>query len=192
MSAPVTSSASIMRLLRRFRRNRKAAAAVEFALVAPVFLALLFAILETALMFLASQVLESVTQQSARMILTGQAQNSGWAQSNFQTYLCNQIPALFSCANMSVTVQSYPAFSSITFGTPVDNSGNLDSSKMQYSPGGPGCKVIVTVFYPWQLYVTRLGFNLANYPNNKRLLTATAVFKNEPFPGNSNAPAACP
>jgi Flp pilus assembly protein TadG len=192
MSAPATSSALFMRLLRRFRRNRKAAAAVEFALVAPVFLALLFAILETALMFFASQVLESVTQQSARMILTGQAQNSGWIQSNFQTYVCNQIPALFSCANMSVNVQNYSSFETITFSTPLDNSGNLDTSKMQYSPGGPGCKVVVTVRYPWQLYVTRLGFNLSNYPNNQRLLAASAVFKNEPFPGNSNAPPACP
>ena len=34
--------------------------------MAPVFIALLFAILETALMFFASQVLETVTQDSAR------------------------------------------------------------------------------------------------------------------------------
>ena len=50
---------------RRFRRNRRGSAAVEFALVAPVFFALLFAIIETALMFFASQVLETVTQESA-------------------------------------------------------------------------------------------------------------------------------
>jgi Flp pilus assembly protein TadG len=181
-----------MRLMRRFRRNRKAAAAVEFALVAPVFLALLFAILETALMFFASQVLETITQQSARMILTGQAQNSNWDKTAFQTYVCNQIPALFSCANISVDVRNYPSFSAITFTTPVDNSGNLDSASMQYSPGGPGCKVVVQVFYPWQLFVTGLGYNIANYPNNKRLLIATAAFKNEPFPGNATAPGACP
>ena len=37
--------------LRRFRRNRRGSAVVEFALVAPMFFALLFAIIETALMF---------------------------------------------------------------------------------------------------------------------------------------------
>jgi Flp pilus assembly protein TadG len=34
---------------------------------------LLFAIIESALMFLASQVLESASQNSARVLLTGQA-----------------------------------------------------------------------------------------------------------------------
>ena len=34
-------------ILRRFRRNRRGSAAVEFALVAPLFFALLFAIIET-------------------------------------------------------------------------------------------------------------------------------------------------
>jgi len=49
---------SFSSLLRRFRRNRGGSAVVEFALVAPLFFALLFAIIETALMFFASQVLE--------------------------------------------------------------------------------------------------------------------------------------
>ena len=49
-------------MLRRFRRNRRGSAAVEFALVAPIFFGLLFAILELAMVFFASQVLETVTQ----------------------------------------------------------------------------------------------------------------------------------
>ena len=43
--------------------------------MAPVFFALLFAIIETGTMFFASQVLETMTQDSARQIMTGQAQN---------------------------------------------------------------------------------------------------------------------
>ena len=69
-------------VLRRFRRNRRGSAAVEFALVAPVFFALLFAIIETAIVFFASQVLETVTQNSARQIMTGQAQDANYAQAN--------------------------------------------------------------------------------------------------------------
>ena len=57
-----SSIASLRSLLRRFRRNRRASAALEFALVAPIFFALLFAIIETALMFFAGQVLETITQ----------------------------------------------------------------------------------------------------------------------------------
>ena len=41
-----------------------------------MFFALLFAIIELAMVFFASQVLETVTQDTARLIMTGQAQNA--------------------------------------------------------------------------------------------------------------------
>jgi Flp pilus assembly protein TadG len=71
MSSFAALTASARNLLRRFGRNRKGSAAVEFALVAPVFIGLLFAIVETAIMFFGSQILETVTQESARQIMTG-------------------------------------------------------------------------------------------------------------------------
>jgi Flp pilus assembly pilin Flp len=51
MSSPAAFTASIRHALRRFRRNRRGSSAVEFALVAPVFFALLFAIIETVIVF---------------------------------------------------------------------------------------------------------------------------------------------
>jgi Flp pilus assembly protein TadG len=70
MSSAV-STVCVRAAWRQFRRNRGGSAAVEFALVAPMFFALLFAIIETALVFFAGQVLETVNQNSARMIMTG-------------------------------------------------------------------------------------------------------------------------
>jgi Flp pilus assembly protein TadG len=176
------SRVSVRGVLRRFRRNRRGSAAVEFALVAPVFFALLFAIIETAIVFFAGQVLETITQQSARMILTGQAQNAGYTQANFKTYVCNQIPALFTCANIYVDVQSYAAFSNVTLNSQIDASNNFDSSNLQYNPGGPGQIVVVRLFYQWPLFVTGLGYNISNLAGSKRLLAATAAFQNEPYP----------
>jgi hypothetical protein len=37
------------------------------------------------------------------------------------------------------------------------------------------------VFYEWPIYVTGLGFDLSNLGDGKRLLVATAAFKNEPY-----------
>src|SRR6201991_2551905 len=116
MPSPAASKASVKNLLSRFRRSRAGSAAVEFALVAPVFFALLFAIIETAIMFFASQVLETITQTSARVVLTGQAQSgsvsacavsgvsAACTQTTFKTYVCNQIPALFDCNSLYVDV----------------------------------------------------------------------------------------
>jgi Flp pilus assembly protein TadG len=180
MLSPAASTTSLQKVLRRFRRNRRGSAAVEFALVAPVFFALLFAIIETSIVFFANQVLETMTQNSARMIMTGQAQGAGFTQSQFKTYVCGQIPALFTCGNVYVDVRSYPAFTSVTVNSPVDGAGNFINN-MQYNPGGASDIVVVRLFYQWPLFVTGLGYNIANLSGSKRLLTATAAFRNEPF-----------
>src|SRR4051812_16995439 len=181
MTSPPSSATSVTRALRRFRRNRPGSAGVEFALVAPVFFALLFAIIETAIVFFAGQVLETVTQDSARMILTGQAQNAGYSQSQFKTYVCGKINVLFDCANgIYVDVQSYSGFGGVSINDPIDSGKNFLPPN-NYSPGGPGDIVVVRLFYQWPLIVTGLGYNISNLSGSKRLLTATAAFRNEPY-----------
>lgn len=178
MSSPAAPAGNI---LRRFRRNRRGSAAVEFALVAPLFFGLLFAIIELALIFFASQVLETVTQDSARVIMTGQAQTSAYTQAQFKNLVCSKVVALFDCANgVSIDVQSYSAFGSVNIADPIDAGKNFVAPN-NYLPGGPGDIVVVRVFYQWPLLVTGLGFNPANLSGSKRLLTATAAFQNEPY-----------
>jgi Flp pilus assembly protein TadG len=196
MPSSAAPSASIRNLLRRFRRNRNASAAVEFALVAPVFFGLLFAIIETSIIFFADQVLETITQDSARLIETGQAQTgqvmiNGVAacaaapckQSEFANYVCSRVPALlFTCGGVNgifIDVQSYPAFTNININNQIAAGTFLNN--MQYSTGGPGDIVVVRLFYQWPQYVTGLGYNITNLTGNLRLLVATAVLKNEPY-----------
>src|SRR5215475_1812126 len=95
-----------LRTVRRLIRREDGAVAVEFGLVAAPFLALLFAILETALVFFAGQTLETVASDSARLIMTGQAQNQGMTSGQFSTAVCNKVVAMFNCANMMIDVQS--------------------------------------------------------------------------------------
>ena len=72
----------------RFFCNQSGSAAVDFALVLLPFLALLMAIIESAITLLAGQVLQTATTNSARLILTGQAQNNGWSAAQFQASVC--------------------------------------------------------------------------------------------------------
>lgn len=176
---------SLKTLLRCFRRHRRGSAAVEFALVAPVFFALLFAIVEVALMFFASQVLETVTQASARYLLTGQAQSGGLTQAQFKTYVCSQIPGLFNCADLKISVQSAPSFGSISITSPIDAGCNFIGPQ-NYCPGNAGDPVFVQLSYQWPVFVTRLGFNMSCGASNARWLTATAAFQNEPFSAASS------
>jgi Flp pilus assembly protein TadG len=167
---------------RRFARAQNGTAAVEFALVAAPFLALVFAILETALIFFAGQTLEAAASDSARLIMTGQAQTSGYSQSDFKTAVCNRLAGgLFDCTNgVYVDVKTYTTFTSITATPPITN-GQLDTTNMAYTPGGPGDIVVVRLYYQWPIYVSMFGDNLSNLNGNKRLLVATSVFRNEPY-----------
>ena len=167
---------------RRLVRHEGGGAAVEFALVAAPFLALTFAIVETALIFFAGQTLETVVADSARLIMTGQAQTQGFSQAQFAQQVCNRIKGMFTCGNLIIDVQQYTSFSGANTGLPVDASGNL-SITPAYSPGGPNCIVVVRVMYPWPTYVSLLGLSkcLSNMSGNKYLIMATAAFRNEPY-----------
>jgi hypothetical protein len=171
------------RAANRFRSNHRGSAAVEFALVAPLFFALLFAIIETGLVFFASQSLETALQDSARMVLTGQAQIAKYDKQSFKkNVVCPNTSVLFDCVNgIFVDVQSYPAFSGVTISDPITGGNFVDNT--QYNAGGPCAIVIVRLFYQWPLFVTGLGYNIANLGGSKRLLSATAAFKNEPYNG---------
>ena len=177
------------RAARRFARHEDGAAAVEFALIAVPFLALLFAILETALVFFAGQTLEAATAAASRLILTGQAQTTtsptsggaSYTQADFKNAVCAQIVAMFDCTNsVYVNVQSYSTFAQVDTSSPVV-SGNFDTTKMGYSTGGPGDIVIVQVFYQWPIYVSLLNNDVTSLNGGKRLLVATSVFRNEPY-----------
>jgi hypothetical protein len=42
--------------------------------------------------------------------------------------------------------------------------------------------VVVRLYYQWPIYVSLMNLNkLTNMSNNKRLLVATAAFRNEPY-----------
>src|SRR2546423_406619 len=85
--------------VRRLLRQQDGAVAVEFGLVAAPFLALVFAIMETAIVFFSGQALETAVADSARLIMTGQAQSQGLTQATFKTEVCKKIYGLFDCQN---------------------------------------------------------------------------------------------
>lgn len=192
MHPPATSLNALNKALRRFRRNRRGSAAVEFAFIAPLFFVLLFAIMETALVFFASQILETGTHDSARLLYTNQAQNAGMTQTQFETDVCNRVKVLFTCGGalgtqgLTIIVKAYApgaAISSADLAMPI--AGGVFTGKPEYVVPKPGDTVLVRVFYQWPLIVTGLGYNIANLfgsggTDSKRLLAASAAFRVEP------------
>ena len=164
--------------LRRAAACQSGAAAAELALIALPFTALLVAMVETALVFFAGQVLQEATTASGRLVMTGQAVGMNAAQ--FQQAVCNRAAALFNCSQLTVSVQTFGTFASITTASPL-SGGKMTTSPMPYSPGTPGQIEVVHVYYPWPLGADSLGLGLINVNGNAHLLTATSVFRNEPY-----------
>lgn len=166
-----------------FARREDGAAALEFAIVAAPFIALLLASVQTALAFFAGQLLESVVADSSRQILTGAAQNANMTQSGFVTAVCQNVKALFDCSKLMIDVQTATSFSTATTAMPsltFDSKGNVTNS-WSFQPGNPGDIVVMRVMYQWPVFLGPLGLSLSNESNGNLLLMATATFKNEPF-----------
>lgn len=169
------------RLLRRFRRDNRAATAIEFAIVAIPFFALMFAILETFLLFFASQTIETATNVGARLIRTGQAQAQGLTAVTFQEKICEALIGLFNCeANLMVDVRTYAFFEAVDMTQPIDEDGNLINNFV-YQPGVGGDVVVVRAFLEWPIHTNLLGLGLANLADGNRLIAAATAFRNEPF-----------
>jgi len=168
-------------LFHRFRRHRRGSSAVEFALVAPMFFAMMFAMLETALMFFGQQMLEIGTQDTARLLFTNQAQGAMNAQ-QFHDNLCPRVAVLMSCSGLYVDVKVFSSFSTIRdsdLADPIDGSGNFVNN-FTYPTPNPGDTVVVRAFYQWPIYVTKLGYNLSDMSGSKKLLKSIAAFQVEP------------
>lgn len=192
----LTAAAVGLRSPRHFAFCRNGATAVEFALVAVPFLALLVAMFETALVFFAGRVLDEVAEEASRYIMTGGAQQSNMTQAQFISYICTGktntggttnynpalVNALFNCNNLMVNIQNYTDFASTNTEcqTLTFNNGAV-SNTWNYSPGTPGSIVVVQVMYQWPIVLGPLAFNLSNLSNGNRLLCSTAVFKTEPY-----------
>jgi Flp pilus assembly protein TadG len=168
--------------VRRFRKDQKGATAVEFGLVALPFFGLLFAIVESGLLFFAGLMLETAVQDSARLIRTGQAQQSAFSAANFKSEICSRVVIMPSCsANLQVDVRTSATFDSIDLSEPVQD-GKLKTDDFGYDAGHGGDIVVVRAFYEWPTFFKLLGQDYANLGDGNHLLSATAAFKNEPFP----------
>jgi Flp pilus assembly protein TadG len=164
----------------RFLRCREGSPAVEFALVAAPFVALMVAIMQVGLIYFAQEALESAVEQTARLVLTGQS--TSMTQTQFATALCNNSPGLFTCANFMIDLQPATSFASanVTQPTLTFNGSGQVSNTWQYNVGAPGDIMVMRVMYEWPVFLGPLGFNLSNEPNSKLLMMATSVFRNEP------------
>ena len=143
---------------RAFLCNIEGMAAVEFGIVAMPFFAIILAVLQVGVVVFAQQELETGVEQAARLVLTGQVQQQGLTQAQFQTQVCANLPVLFKCANVMIDLQSVAGFVNANTSTPVltyNAQGNI-TNVWAFSPGAPGTIEVLRVMYRWPTFLVPL------------------------------------
>jgi len=168
-----------------FARDNRGTTAVEFGLLALPFFSIIGAILETSVVFLSSQVLESAVQDASRYIRTGQAQGTITSVNDFKGRICDRLFGLFGdCNGLYVEVQTIDDFGAASITPPVDWNceANCDWTRPEaYTPGTRSSTMLVQVYYKWPIILSIGDMTLANLPEQKRLLATATVFRNEPY-----------
>ena len=170
----------------RFARDARAATAIEFAMVAPLFIALILATLQVGIVFLAKSYLETGAENGARLVLTNQAvtTTSGvttpMTQAQFQAAICAQFNALFNCSQLVVQLEPLPSTAtSLSTLIPQFNADGTLKNPTSYATGSSGENMLLIVMYPWPVFGGPLGLSFASFGNGTLLLASTQIFRIE-------------
>lgn len=169
-----------------FKRDRKGSVAVEFALLALPFFTILFGLLELAVVYFTETALQDALSQQVRGIRTGQVQNSNppVSQAAFTQAVCNNMRRVMTgadCSRLYIDIRTFSDFgSSAPLPNPLDANGQFDPSRLTFAVGGAEQTVVARAFYRYNVASPLTQGLLADY-GSTRLITATELFRTEPF-----------
>ena len=133
-------------------------------------------------MLLVDALVETAVSDAGRQIRTGLAQEQKLEVGDIKKRLC---------ANMSVFADNCPsrAFIDIRvvdgFSPPSDadplRTGVFDPSVLTYTPGGPGDRVLVRVWYEQPIVTPFIAQAVSRTTDRRVMLTTTLAFRNEPY-----------
>lgn len=175
---------------------RDGATAVEFALVAPLFIYMMVAILEFALIFAAQLLLDHATHQAARTGRTGFVSSGATQDATVKQVLYDLVGPLLSTNDLVITSKSYSGFDTIGKEEPyvdangngkrddgenytdVNGNGQWDADQGTSGLGSSNEVVVYTVSYNWTVVTPLIG----NLVGNSGVVTisSTAIIQNEP------------
>jgi Flp pilus assembly protein TadG len=172
----------IRRTPKRFRRDETGVTAVEFALCAPIFFALMFMILETALHFFNGQILDTAANEAGRLIMTGRVRAGPVTQAQYKATLCSKLTAMFDCdTKCKVDVRPAATFNDAgLLGSPKTDTTWLSP---RWDTGVGGDIIITRVYCELPIYTDYFGAYMASnqLTTGQTLLMSTTARRNEPF-----------
>lgn len=163
----------------RFARNRRGATAVEFALVAPVMLFMVVAIVEYSLFYFKTSFLKHVLYEASRNVQTGEVQGADDPQTYFQTEYCDDAVFLIRCEDVYFDVRSAASLSAVTFPEATFNSAG-EPTNFVFQPGTANQVTIMRVATPYG-FTTPFMQAVFQPDGAPAIIVGYSVARNEPF-----------
>lgn len=182
---------SCRRLRRRWRADsEKGSAAIEFAMIAPVFFLFLFGIIETGVIYFGGAMLQSATDDTARQIRTGQM-TGALTSAQLVAQVCSEVAGLISSsdctANLQIDLRSYTSFGSSSYPSVTKPDGTIDPALLKVQTASDCSVVLFRSFYPWKIMTPLMSTLLENTTAGIYMLSSSSAFRTEPY----NAGAIC-
>ncbi len=170
-------------------RDRKGSTAVEFALVAPPFIALMLSTFEVGWFYFAASQVDAATIATARLVRTGQAQRAGFDKQEFFNAVCPTVQVFGDCdETLTVEVTVFNSFAELAAdNAPVvcSNDALADIAALSYTPGTDNSIVRLRVCLLYKTLNPTIGVNVSETADGKRRVFGSYIFQNEPFSRNN-------
>jgi Flp pilus assembly protein TadG len=188
---------SFRTLWQRARNDQSGATVVEFALIFPVFLAMIFGIFEVSMIFLKQMLLDNAVQAASREIMVGKTQsavvagNAADVEKAFRDTICNE-SFFFSgnnCSDLKIQV---------LIGDAEINANRNATGPINWTTSPPTITIgagqtfsplptrnedaVVRVYAPTQTLMARMNGIALNMENGWSVLVSGTAFRVEPFP----------
>lgn len=160
-------------------RCQRATAAIEFALVGPLFILLILGIAELGLYYGKRAAIDHAVQSGARVVRVGYVEGVRTDRAAFEDALCGSL-ILVDCGDISYSVDAQATLSSADFEPRLNNAGDLTGALFEL--GDPSDIVIVTAATKHGFITPFGGAFLGDSGGTSLDMIAHIVIKNEPFP----------
>lgn len=171
-------------------KDKAGSTAVEFAIVAPLLLALIFSIIEAGWYFFVTSSVQQANANAVRLIRTGQAQTGDLSADAFFDEICDVVSTFGDCdENLTIDISKFSSFSNLAADLSAPVCRDKDDPSIagaQFNSNDYGMQrdiIRVRVCYLYKPINPGLGLNLAQTKHGDRKVISVSIFRNEPFEG---------
>jgi Flp pilus assembly pilin Flp len=188
---PPSTSISLKWARRRYLADRRGSTAIEFAIVAPIFLALMFSTFELGWFYFVNSSVDAAATNAARILRTGQADSVSKGEF-FHLVVCPKVKFLGNCASrLTVEVKKFDNFAALTAASNEPfvcrDASESDIDNIKYDPSEELAIYRVRLCYLYDTLNPTIGMSLAENDLGQKKVTATYILRAEPYATSSSA-----